>query len=46
MQYLLLIYQNEKRFSQGYDGAELEEYGAFVGAYPTRPIFLNLGWNP
>jgi hypothetical protein len=29
MQYLLLIYENEKRFSQGYDKAELEEYRAF-----------------
>ncbi len=29
MQYLLLIYENEKRFSQGYPGAELGEYRAF-----------------
>ncbi len=29
MQYLLLIYENEKRFSQGYDNAELEGYRAF-----------------
>ena len=28
MQYLLLIYENEKRFSQGYDEAELGEYQA------------------
>ena len=29
MQYLLLIYDNEKRWSQNYDKAELEEYRAF-----------------
>jgi len=29
MQYLLLIYENEKRFSQGYDPAEMGEYQAF-----------------
>ena len=29
MQYLLLIYENEKRFSQGYPEAELGEYRAF-----------------
>ena len=29
MQYLLLIYENEKRFSQGYPEAELAEYRAF-----------------
>lgn len=29
MQYLLLIYENEKRFSQGYDKAEINEYQAF-----------------
>jgi len=29
MQYLLLIYENEKRFSQGYDEAEMGEYQAF-----------------
>jgi hypothetical protein len=29
MQYLLLIYENEKRFSQGYDPAELGEYQSF-----------------
>jgi len=29
MQYLLLIYENEKRFSQGYDKAEMGEYQAF-----------------
>jgi hypothetical protein len=29
MQYLLMIYEDEKRFEQGYDGAEFAEYGAF-----------------
>lgn len=29
MQYLLLIYDNEKRFSQGYDKTEMEQYQAF-----------------
>ncbi len=29
MQYLLLIYENEKRFSQGYDKTEMGEYQAF-----------------
>lgn len=29
MQFLLLIYENEKRFSQGYDPAEMGEYEAF-----------------
>ena len=29
MQYLLLIYENEKRFAQGYDPAEMSEYQAF-----------------
>jgi len=29
MQYLLLIYENENRFSQGYDPAEMGEYQAF-----------------
>jgi hypothetical protein len=29
MQYLLLIYENEKRFSQGFDPAEMAEYHAF-----------------
>jgi len=28
-QYLLLIYENEKRFSKGYPQSELEEYQAF-----------------
>ena len=29
MQYLLLIYENEKRFSKGYDPVEMGEYQAF-----------------
>ena len=29
MQYLLLIYEDENRFSQGYDQAEMNEYEAF-----------------
>jgi hypothetical protein len=29
MQYLLLIYENEQRFSQGYDQSEMGEYQAF-----------------
>ena len=29
MEYLLMIYEDEKRFSQGYDPAELAEYRAF-----------------
>ena len=33
MQYLLLIYDNEKRFSQGYLAAEVGEYKAFRKDY-------------
>ncbi|HEV2418123.1 MAG TPA: YciI family protein [Terriglobia bacterium] len=29
MQYLLLIYENEKRYSQGYPETEMDEYIAF-----------------
>jgi hypothetical protein len=29
MQYLLLIYENEARFANGFDEAEFAEYGAF-----------------
>lgn len=29
MQFLLLIYENEERFSKGYDQAEMAEYQAF-----------------
>src|SRR5258708_32162670 len=33
MQYLLLIYENEKRFATGYDPAEMKEYMAFGETY-------------
>lgn len=33
MQYLLLIYDDEKRWSKGYDPAELSEYAAFGKEY-------------
>ena len=33
MQYLLLIYEDEKRWNQGYDLAELGEYRAFGKAH-------------
>ncbi|HLI35409.1 MAG TPA: YciI family protein [Terriglobia bacterium] len=33
MQYLLLIYDNEKRWSKGYDKGELEQYRAFSKEY-------------
>jgi hypothetical protein len=29
MEYLLLIYEDEKRFSKGYDPGEMQEYQAF-----------------
>ena len=29
MQYLLLIYDDEKRWAKGYDEAEMQEYGVF-----------------
>jgi hypothetical protein len=35
MEYLLLIYENEKRFSQGYPEDELAEYRAFGQEYAT-----------
>jgi hypothetical protein len=46
MEYLLLIYENEKRFANGYDPAELAEYRAFgtehakaiVGGKALQPI--------
>lgn len=37
MEYLLLIYENEKRFANGYDPAELNEYRAF-GTEHTKAI--------
>jgi hypothetical protein len=33
MQYLLLIYEDEKRFAQGYDPGEFNEYRAFGQAF-------------
>ncbi len=33
MQYLLLIYDNEKRWEGGYDPAEMKEYNAFGNAH-------------
>ncbi len=35
MQYLLLIYDNEKRYSQGYSNGELGEYRAFGKEFAT-----------
>ena len=33
MQYLLLIYDNEKRWEQGYDPVEMKAYGEFGGTH-------------
>lgn len=33
MQYLLLIYDDEKRWAEGYDPTELKEYGTFGEAH-------------
>ncbi|TAM81539.1 MAG: YciI family protein [Acidobacteria bacterium] len=35
MQYLLLIYENEKRFAKGYPEAELAEYKTFGKEFAT-----------
>jgi hypothetical protein len=35
VQYLLLIYDNEKRWSQGYDKVEMEQYQAFGKEFAT-----------
>src|SRR5262245_18905977 len=35
MQYLLLIYENEKRFATGFPESELAEYRAFGNAYAS-----------
>ena len=35
MQYVLLIYDNEKRWSQGYDKNEMEQYQAFSKEFAT-----------
>ena len=29
MKFLLMVYENEQRFSHGYDKTEMDEYGAF-----------------
>lgn len=36
MEYLLLIYENEKRFSKGYDQAELADYQTFGKEHSTH----------
>jgi hypothetical protein len=36
MQYLLLIYENEKRFENGYDPKEMAEYQAFGKEYASK----------
>jgi hypothetical protein len=45
MEYLLLIYDNEKRWSQGYNKTELEEYRAF-GTEFARAIKGGHGLQP
>lgn len=35
MQYLLMIYESEKRFSQGYEKVEMEQYEAFGKEFAT-----------
>lgn len=35
MQYLLLIYEDERRFAKGYDQAEIKEYRAFGQEFAT-----------
>jgi hypothetical protein len=35
MKFLALIYENEKRFEQGFDEAEFAEYGAFGKKYAS-----------
>ena len=41
MQYLLLIYENEKRFSKGYPEGEMGEYMAFGKEFARR----HQGWK-
>jgi hypothetical protein len=36
MKYLLLIYENEKRFENGYDPKELAEYGALGKEFASK----------
>ena len=38
MKYLLLIYDQEKRFENGFDKMELEEYGAFGKEFATAIV--------
>ena len=45
MQYLLLIYENERRFAEGYDPEELKEYRA-VGAEYTSLIEAGKALQP
>ena len=35
MQYLLLIYDNDQRFAEGYSQTEMAEYGAFGKEFAT-----------
>ena len=36
MKYLLMIYENEQRYAQGYDKMELAEYGKFGGEFRAQ----------
>ncbi len=36
MEYLLLIYENEKRFEKGYDPKEMQDYMAFGNEFRTQ----------
>ena len=36
MKYLLLIYENEKRFENGYDPKEMQEYQAFGDEFRSK----------
>jgi len=38
VKYLLMIYENEKRFANGYEKMELEEYGKFGKEFATQII--------
>ncbi|HVZ71258.1 MAG TPA: YciI family protein [Polyangia bacterium] len=38
MKYLLLIYENEKRFEKGYEASELGEYHAFKKEFGSKLI--------
>ena len=41
MKYLLLIYENEKRFEKGYDPAEMAGYVAFAGEFRAQVLAGN-----